>query len=881
MTDADQTGHNDRVTVLTEIARATTRSIDPNELFDIVHDAIRHLVRFDGLALAVVTDSDRIEGSLAVDAQIEPLALNDAVLVSWVRSVEHALTFSDDDAPNDHILNLLRRTGFARSLHVPLIIEGETIGFLAAMRRDQHAFDADERSLLESVGNFVAVAVRNRLLFQRAERARREADARLQQLESLDRVTQRLATQAGLEQALAIIGDELWRLLPFVSCQIWELSPGRDQLVAIQTWGAHGSLRPRPMLPAGTGIIGDVIERKTAAFVPNATADPRSRYPAEFDALKQELFDLGESVMAAPLTAAGDVLGGLLISRLGRGQFSADDFRLFSSFAGQIALALRGVRMSEENRELFLSTIRSLASLVDQREASGNPHSDRVAYLSEAIATELRLPPHEVELVRIAATLHDAGKIGIPDDVLVKLDPLSDEERALLMTHPALGASMVQAHGTHPDIVPLIRHHHEWYDGRGYPDGLTGDDIPLGAAIIGSAEAFERITSDMPYRAARSTAAAKHLLVAGSGQQFHPDIVEATLRVIAGFEDSSAPYLSRVAGHNGDDDSPVLTLVEQQQREARPPGTFRILYEIAHEIGAIPELTRFLRQIAQIIGAEMSVGACTIFLLERDSGDLVAAGSYPEAGESTRVRPVDGPLVAAVRAGEPSTLAEGDAPDGRYMVPLLTDGEPIGAIVVDAAVGQRFRDSERRILGAIAGQIATAIGVAQQHDDARRGAITDGMTGAHNYRYLMERLTLELERDAHVSLMLIDMDSLKALNDLAGHLAGDALLRAVAASLASGVRRSDVVARYGGDEFVVLMPQTPHDEAATIASRLATALDALPEASIPGISRARVASYGVSTAPDHGTSAAALLEAADARMYAMKRAGHQHRDDTD
>ncbi|MDQ3549389.1 MAG: GAF domain-containing protein, partial [Chloroflexota bacterium] len=790
MTNAKQTRHSHLVTVLTEVARATTRSVDLRELFGIIHDAIRRLVRFDGLALGVISDADCIEGSLAVDGEIEPLALNNAVLVNWVRSVERTLTFSDNDVPNDHILTLLRRSGFRRSLHVPLTIDGETIGFLAAMRRDHDEFDASDHPLLESVGDFVAVAIRNRLLFQRAERARLEADVRLQQLESLDRVTQRLATQAGLEQALAVIGDELWRLLPFVSCQIWELSPGRDQLVAIQTWGAHGNLRPRPMLPAGTGIIGDVIARKTAAFVPDATADPRSRYPAEFDALKQQLFDLGESVMAAPLTAAGEVLGGLLMSRLGRGRFSADDFRLFSSFAGQIALALRGVRMSEENRELFLATIRSLASLVDQREAGGNPHSDRVAYLSEAIATELRLPPREVELVRIAATLHDAGKIGIPENVLVKPDPLSDEERALLMTHPALGASMVQAHGTHPDIVPLIRHHHEWYDGRGYPDGLAGDDIPLGAAIISSAEAFERITSDMPYRAARSTTAAKHLLVAGSGQQFHPDIVEATLRVIAGFEDSSAPYLRRIAGHAEDSDFPILTLVEQQEREVRPPGTFRILYKIAHEIGAIPELTRFLRQIAQIIGAEMSVGACTIFLLERDSGDLVAAGSYPDATESTRVRPVDGPLVAAVRAAEPLTLAAGNAPEGRYMVPLLTDGEPIGAIVVDAAGGRRFRDSERSILGAIAGQIATAIGVAQQHDDARRGAITDGMTGTHNYRYLMERLTLELERDAQVSLMLIDMDSLKALNDVAGHLAGDALLRAVATSLASGVRRS-------------------------------------------------------------------------------------------
>jgi diguanylate cyclase (GGDEF)-like protein len=126
--------------------------------------------------------------------------------------------------------------------------------------------------------------------------------------------------------------------------------------------------------------------------------------------------------------------------------------------------------------------------------------------------------------------------------------------------------------------------------------------------------------------------------------------------------------------------------------------------------------------------------------------------------------------------------------------------------------------------------------------------------------------------------MLIDVDSLKRLNDISGHLAGDDLLRAVARSLAGGVRRSDVVARYGGDEFVVLMPRTPLDEATMIADRLAAELDDLPEARIPGESRLYVASYGVSTAPNDGMSAAALLEAADARMYAMKRTRHRPND---
>ncbi len=870
-----QTDNDLPISVLIEIARATAGTVDLSELFMFVADRIRRVVHVDGIAICVVTEPGHVEGSLSVDGVTNSVSIDDSTLADWIRSIEQPATFSGTTVPSDYIRTILRRANITRSLHLPLISDGETIGFLAVTGDASLEFASNERQFLERVGDFIAVAARNALLYQQAERARSAADTRLDQLESLNRVIQRLATQASLEQALAVIGDELSRLLPFVSCQIWELSPDRDQLVAIQTWGAHLSTRPRPVLQASEGIIGDVVTRIAPAFVPDAAADPRSRYPEAFDELKRQIVEVGESVMAAPLVAAGEVLGGILMSRLGRGQFSADDFRLFVSFAGQIALALRSVRMAEENRELFLSTIRSLSSLVDQRETGGHPHSDRVAFLSAAIAAELQLSPQDIETVRLAALLHDVGKIGIPEDVLVKTDPLSDEDRALLMTHPALGASMIEAHGTHPEIVPLIRHHHEWFDGRGYPDGLAGDAIPVGAAIVGAAEAFERMTSDVPYRAGRSTVTAQKLLIAGSGRQFHPEIIEAALRVIKAYERDSAPYLSRISEADAASGPPAPTLAELQQRETQSPGTFRILYEIAHEIGAIPELNRFLRQIAQIIGAEMRVGSCTIFLLERASGDLVAAGTFPDADEVIRFSPADGPLVAAVRAGQPLAMPAGDGEGGRYMVPLLTDGEPIGAIVVTAADGRRFRDSERRILGAIAGQIATAVGVAQQHDDARRGAITDGMTGAHNYRYLMERLHLALERDTQVSLMLIDIDSLKRLNDLAGHLAGDELLRAVARSLAGSVRRSDVVARYGGDEFVILMPHTPPDEASIIAERLAAELDQLPEARIPGEPRIHIASYGISTSPEDGTTASALLRAADARMYEMKR-GRQY-----
>ncbi|HYI14361.1 MAG TPA: GAF domain-containing protein, partial [Thermomicrobiales bacterium] len=225
MSSTDQTYSGQSVSVLIEIARATTTTVNLRELSLIVGNTTQREVRFDGIAIGVITDPDHLEGSVTVDGETDTFSLDDSTLADWVRSVTEPITFTDADVPSDHIRFLMRRANITRSLQIPLVSNGETIGFLAAMRHADLEFASNERVFLERVGDFVAVAARNALLFQQVERARRAADMRLDQLESLDRVIQRLATQASLEQALAVIGDELARLLPFVSCQIWELSP--------------------------------------------------------------------------------------------------------------------------------------------------------------------------------------------------------------------------------------------------------------------------------------------------------------------------------------------------------------------------------------------------------------------------------------------------------------------------------------------------------------------------------------------------------------------------------------------------------------------------------------------------------------------------------
>ena len=179
-----------------------------------------------------------------------------------------------------------------------------------------------------------------------------------------------------------------------------------------------------------------------------------------------------------------------------------------------------------ETRELFEQTIGALANAVDARDRYTRGHSNRVSFISEAMCRVMRLPEHEIEKIKWAGLLHDVGKIGIRDSILLKEGPLDRDERVLMNQHPSIGAEIVAPAQQLTEEAPLIRAHHEWFNGSGYPDGIEALDIPLGARILTIADAYEAMTSSRPYR---KTPLSHEIAVAElekfSGIQFDPDIV--------------------------------------------------------------------------------------------------------------------------------------------------------------------------------------------------------------------------------------------------------------------------------------------------------------------------------------------------------------------
>jgi len=185
-------------------------------------------------------------------------------------------------------------------------------------------------------------------------------------------------------------------------------------------------------------------------------------------------------------------------------------------------------------RETNRAVLSALADAIDARDPHTRKHSDDAAEMASAVARALGVPDNEVETIRLAAILHDIGKLGIPDRILCKPGPLTPEERAIIQRHPDLGADIVEHIPFLRGVADLVRHHQERYDGRGYPAGLAANAIPLGARIVAVVDAYSAMTSDRPYRKALTHGEAIAELRRHAGTQFSPEVVSAFVAVMEG-----------------------------------------------------------------------------------------------------------------------------------------------------------------------------------------------------------------------------------------------------------------------------------------------------------------------------------------------------------
>jgi putative nucleotidyltransferase with HDIG domain len=245
------------------------------------------------------------------------------------------------------------------------------------------------------------------------------------------------------------------------------------------------------------------------------------------------LYSLGiRSVLAIPLVVRNEVKGVLLLGDTEAGKFARGETFTIEKIASQMAVALENARLYEDMRSLFINTVASLANAIDAKSPWTKGHSERVMHISARIAKEMGLSELEVERVRLGGLLHDIGKIGVIEAVLEKPAVLSDDEFPPLRAHPEKGVAILSPIAQLNDVLPAILHHHERYDGTGYPKGLKGEEIPLSARIVAVADSFDAMVSERPYKKGYTIGEAITELGNGAGSQFDPKVVECFSRYL-------------------------------------------------------------------------------------------------------------------------------------------------------------------------------------------------------------------------------------------------------------------------------------------------------------------------------------------------------------
>ena len=239
------------------------------------------------------------------------------------------------------------------------------------------------------------------------------------------------------------------------------------------------------------------------------------------------------SILCVPLKCKDKVLGFIFLDNpIVEGAFSEDDLRLITGIAIQAGIAIENARLFSAIEDLMSSAIGALVAAVEAKDRYIRGHSERVARITRAIGEEIALPYETMKVAHLAALLHDIGKIGISEAILHKEGPLTEDEKALVREHAGRGADILRNIKDMNDVALVVRHHHEFYDGSGYPEGISNRDIPVSSRIIAVADAYDAMTSDRPYRQRLSQETCLSEIVRCGGTQFDPEMVEALLACV-------------------------------------------------------------------------------------------------------------------------------------------------------------------------------------------------------------------------------------------------------------------------------------------------------------------------------------------------------------
>lgn len=551
--------------------------------------------------------------------------------------------------------------------------------------------------------------------------------------------------------------------------------------------------------------------------------------------------------------------------------------------------------------ELHLATAEALATAIDAKDQTTHCHVRRVQIYAAGMGEVFGLTANEIAALKAGALLHDIGKLAVPPHILNKPGPLTPAEFEKMKIHTVVGAQILGRVDFPYPVIPIIRHHHEQWDGRGYPDKLRGEQIPITARIISVVDCFDSVREDRPFRRGMTLDEATALLLRGSGIHFDPVVVEQFLKNLTRFDEEIEKRGLKHQPTNHSTEPPIqLSTVDMAQTRER--GSFiaydqikkahrevYALYEIARTFGTSLNVEHTLEILVDKVGHVVPFDTCVVYVYDDGKGyaaarHVVGKNAQKLAGRCIALgEGVTGFALAnrkSVNQLHPSLDFTDINPEAgikyRSMasLPLFKDDVLLGALSVYSNEIEQYSDDHMRLLETVTRLASDALGNAMQHAEAESNALTDPLTDLPNARYLALRFEEEAARarrtDRTFQVVMLDLDEFKNVNDTHGHKVGDKMLREVAQIIESQLREYDFLARYGGDEFVALVQEVVGAQVEELCARIEGAVSKFSLA----VGRNRSARVGISvgtaTFGIDGETLDQLVIAADNRMYSMK-----------
>jgi diguanylate cyclase (GGDEF)-like protein/putative nucleotidyltransferase with HDIG domain len=575
-------------------------------------------------------------------------------------------------------------------------------------------------------------------------------------------------------------------------------------------------------------------------------------------------------------------------------------FRSYRLYLGKLASEKRH---AEEMAALHLRTIEALALAIEAKDDNTHDHIQRVQVYAVELGRKLGLPEPELQALQAASILHDIGKLAVPEHIISKPGRLTPEEFEKMKIHPIVGAEILSRVEFPYPVVPIVRAHHEKWDGTGYPDGLKLEQIPLGARILAAVDCLDALASDRQYRRALPLDEAMAVVAGEAGRSYDPQVIAALQETYRKLEKMARPvaqahaHLSKhMKVENGSAPGAGLegsaVLPDGMQPEflssiAAARHEAQTLYELSKDLGNSLNLHETLSVLDSRLKRLIPYDSIAVYIQK----DSVLTPAYVN-GESFRLFaslriPVGQGLSGWVAENRKPIINGNPCVEPGYLndptkfsnlrsalaVPLENGLAMPGVLTLYHTGRDAFSKDHLRVLLAINPKISLAVENALRYEQVEISATRDALTDLPNARSLFLQLDAELARCRRLGTTLLvlvsDLDGFKQVNDRFGHLEGNKVLKMVAAGLRGACREYDYVARMGGDEFVLLLADF---KAENLPEKLEQIESIVTEVGKTVCGEALMAiSTGAAFYPEDGDDAEGLLATADRRMYVAKQ----------